>query len=611
MTVTPRQGIIKPFAQLKVTIRFSPQMPPPARGFINQFQAESTEVRQVMRKVFVDCIEMNQRLTLNLTGSCSSPNVEISPSTLRFGNCPVHDRRDILLRLTNKSDSRTSFDFSGLAHFKINPNNGFLEPKQNISIIASFLPTQLGVFKHEMTMTLQDGLVEKKIHVVAESDSQIKKTMIGGIDKLPEDFKKAYKFVDPEEVSALRQSKKDNKTFKAREAGAPFHRLQDDKTFASKNSDVEENDSLYVDDEDDKSLKSVDSSHPFKLRQANEKIYNDYLNHSQKRRTHTKQLASTRRMRLRGAADRNDPWGVDMGMERGLEEPDMRIPRAGEPLWLANSEGGAKSRPTLDENRLIQKKYPATPATQAEMRDCSSELSPEDMSMVSASHKIVDFGRVCVGSHSAKSFSVTNELQCSVLVALGDLESEMKQSRPDAQVIPAGAVAGYDIAFTSKTLGKYKKGFSWKMNGHHTFRVIVTAEVVPIELEFNKTNLAFEFEEGNLEPHVSQDILLKNTGNATAEFLWGNAGAFECKPEKGNIGPQQTAIVSVVWTPIAGKRNEEELSCHIPGGVDQTLSVSGVVETTKVMFEKTKLSVGTIAVGAEHKMEAVLKNTGT
>ena len=70
--------------------------------------------------------------------------------------------------------------------------------------------------------------------------------MVGGIDKLPEDFKKAYKFVDPEEVSALRQSKKDGKTMKTREAGAPFHRLQDDKTFASKDSALEENDSLYV-----------------------------------------------------------------------------------------------------------------------------------------------------------------------------------------------------------------------------------------------------------------------------------------------------------------------------------------------------------------------------
>jgi len=139
----------------------------------------------------------------------------------------------------------------------------------------------------------------------------------------------------------------------------------------------------------------------------------------------------------------------------------------------------------------------------------------------------------------------------------------------------------------------------------------VTAEVVPIEIQFNKTNLAFGFEEGNLEPHISQDILLRNTGNATAEFLWGSAGAFECKPEKGNIGPGQTAIVSVIWSPVVGKRNEEEISCHIPGGIDQTLSVSGVVETTKVAFERAKLSVGTIAVGAEHKMEAVIKNTGT
>ena len=32
------------------------------------------------------------------------------------------------------------------------------------------------------------------IHILAESDSYIKKQLIGGINKLPEDFKKIYKF---------------------------------------------------------------------------------------------------------------------------------------------------------------------------------------------------------------------------------------------------------------------------------------------------------------------------------------------------------------------------------------------------------------------------------
>ena len=37
-------------------------MPPPTRGFVSKFVAETTEVKQVSRRCFIDCMEMNQRL---------------------------------------------------------------------------------------------------------------------------------------------------------------------------------------------------------------------------------------------------------------------------------------------------------------------------------------------------------------------------------------------------------------------------------------------------------------------------------------------------------------------------------------------------------------------
>ncbi len=607
MTVNPRQGIIKPFSQVRVAIKFCPEMPPPTRGFITKFLSETNEVKQVNRKVFIDCMEMNQRLSLNLSGVVSAPAVNVSPSILRFGNCPVNDRRDVLLTLSNAGESAAHFNFSSVAHFTIHPVSGVIAPKQNTSVIASFLPSQLGIFKYDLDLSIENGLIMKKIHILAESDSVIKKKMIGGTDKLPEDFKKIYKFVDPEEVAALRLAKKEG-TSTVRPAGTPYHRLQDDKTFASKSS--MQDDGIY-DGDDLGSQKSLASSHPHAMRLENDRHYNEYLKKSAGRRLNKREAAATQRLLSIGGIDRNDPHGVDLGMARGLDEPTLRVPRPTEPLWLANSGDGKKSRPVQDENRLIQKKYPSTPATQAEMRDCSTELDGDNLAMVSASHKLIDFGRVCVGSLSVKNLSIINELGSAISVKLEDLEMESKQSKPDAQVIPGGAVAGFDIYFSSKQLGKYKKSFSWKMNGHHSFRVVVIAEVVPIELEMNKESLDFEFTENSLENNVHHDILLKNTGNAPADFLWGNAGAFECKPDKGNIGPGQTAIISVVWTPQVSMRNEEELGLHIPGGIDKSLSVAGTVQSAKVSFEKGRLSLGTLAVGAEHKMNLVMKNTGS
>ncbi len=85
-----------------------------------------------------------------------------------------------------------------------------------------------------------------------------------------------------------------------------------------------------------------------------------------------------------------------MGMERGLDEPVLQIPRAGEPLWTVNGSrdgeggGGGSNRMPTDENRLITKKFSASPATQAELRDCSVELNQDNLKLVVASHK-VDF----------------------------------------------------------------------------------------------------------------------------------------------------------------------------------------------------------------------------
>ena len=157
--------------------------------------------------------------------------------------------------------------------------------------------------------------------------------------------------------------------------------------------------------------------------------------------------------------------------------------------------------------------------------------------MHSFEFKVLDFGRVSINSVVAKNFAVTNDLTHSFRVSISDLEPELNQSKPDAQVLPKGAVAGFDIIFCSKVLGKYKKTFTWSINGRHSFKVAVIAEVVPIQLVMNVDKLILAFPEDSLEQTISKNIVLNNPGNAPAEFLWGNAGSFTCKPDKGIIDP--------------------------------------------------------------------------
>jgi hypothetical protein len=105
-----------------------------------------------------------------------------------------------------------------------------------------------------------------------------------------------------------------------------------------------------------------------------------------------------------------------------------------------------------------------------------------------------------------------NGLQQSILVSIEDLDIEFQQSKALKQIIPSGCMAGFDIHFSSKVVGKIKKSFTWKINGIHQFKVHVAAEVVPIELTMSKQELIMEFPPDLLKQTLSTDLVLTNPG---------------------------------------------------------------------------------------------------
>ena len=251
-----------------------------------------------------------------------------------------------------------------------------------------------------------------------------------------------------------------------------------------------------------------------------------------------------------------------------------------EELWLARAPGGGKSggggsRLPTDENKLIAKKFKSRPSTQAEVRDCAAELAPADIGSIVASHKEIHFGRVCVNSVTAKNFTVTNDLQRAVLVSLGRLEPELSKSGPGAQVLPAGATAGFDIVFQSASECHFKKQVQYIVNERHTFKCTVTAEVVPIEVKLSTLELKMAFPDDSLDIATSETISLTNPGNASAEFFWAARGPFAVTPEQGKLEPFSSCDVLVTWQPTATQKNLAKLALHVPGGEDQELSVVG------------------------------------
>ena len=410
ITISPLDGMVKAFSQFPVTVTFSPLNSVPARGFLKQQVVIDREEKLFSRKLNIECTELGTKIPLSLQGNSILPCASLSPTLLRFGYCPINDRRDIIVTFTNKTKFATKYNIPSVANFKFSPSHGLLQGLQTISIIASFLPPQLGEFKNTVKMSLADGLEHLELRLVGGSSDKVKKVLIGGTDKLPEDFKVQHKFVDPEEEETARLDKKNELEQKRKwqaTLSTAVNKLAisaisaDDASHSTTNS-AERNEVYRTDDITDSEILlgvdgapvTIDSRHPLFLKKQNDKIYDNYLRDSQIKRTERKKTETLSKLVARGAINPSDPFNINLGMEKEMDEPELKIPVSNEPLWLANSRGkggdggsGASRLPT-DENRLINKKYSSVPATQAEIRDCKVELNLDQLKLVVGSHKV-------------------------------------------------------------------------------------------------------------------------------------------------------------------------------------------------------------------------------
>jgi hypothetical protein len=606
--VSPKEGSIDAYAQVPIKFTYRPVLPRPQKGFLGQILQELAESASTTSVKFkIESTDIEQSIDVATQGSAVLPNVQVSPTLLHFGMCPVFDRRDMLMTIKNSTPLALPFEFTRTPHFKLNPMAGVVQPEQTVTIVASFTPGQLGNFKVVSHCNIGKGLKNVEIRFIggAEPSEEKHKTLVGGLDAGPSDFKTELKFVDAE---AVRVSK------------GPFKRLQPWETinFQQTNST-----SLNIYDQSGSKITLGEGStlqvadiQELQRKAQNRSTFNSFLKESHNKRLLAKRNSLLKSQRARGINIRSDPDGVDLGMEPGLDEPELKITEGFEPLWLAKRSGTADGRNSaavnhVDENRLISKKFKEFPTTQAEIKDCSSELSLDHQKLVGASHKVINFGKVCVYSQNAKNFAVTNGLSSIAFVKLGTMEPELKLSKPASQVIPGGALAGFDIIFSTRECCKFKKTFTWIINNLYASKVTVIAEVVPIEVHMDRKNLVLDFPPNSLEATTSQDIILTNPGNASAEFVWGNEASFECIPERGVIPPGGSVPVTVVWAPDANRRNEADLGLRITGGESMVLHVKGSFIDAKASFKEKKINLDKFAVGTERRMITRLQNTGT
>lgn len=87
-------------------------------------------------------------------------------------------------------------DFTSMPHFHLKPSEGALNPLESKNIVLTFLPKQLGRFGGTMFLELVNGSVRVPLRVSGiASHVGVRRQILSGIDKLPEDFTQKPHFV--------------------------------------------------------------------------------------------------------------------------------------------------------------------------------------------------------------------------------------------------------------------------------------------------------------------------------------------------------------------------------------------------------------------------------
>jgi hypothetical protein len=248
-------------------------------------------------------------------------------------------------------------------------------------------------------MSVSNGLQMLDLQLSGDANEVgTRKTLVGGLHTTPLDFEEKHKFVNPATVDAEIKEQQETKLRKQLDKTRSLLRADDpmsglrikEREGLSISTGSLTREAIYGQVEDVSKTGIPGENHPLTLKRQHDAVYNTYLQSQHLQRVMTKKLAQQKLLTMRGGIDRSDPFGVDMGMERSLEEPRLPLPKADTELWLASKTGrgtDGKGRLPFDENRLIQRKYSDTPSTQAELRDCTAELSGEELKLVHSAQK--------------------------------------------------------------------------------------------------------------------------------------------------------------------------------------------------------------------------------
>ena len=705
------EGTLNPYESKLITISYIPQIMDKKKGFTTTYNAKD----DILRMKLLLIIESKQCIKIPLNGIGFPVMHNLKPcTTFNFGECCVYDRRDLYFEFKNENKKMLlQYEFNKIACFNTNPSFGTLLPLQSVQILVTFKPKQLGKWKniamrlifnenpksfidlfvngtsneylplsskHDKynkmhrnsskytSMTTDNNLLSKK----AITRNHFGTEIIGGINKMPIDFKPTIKIINPEntenskEITAVLKEKVGLQfiTELPKEKSA-YYRPEWNKSTCTKG--------LYP-DKSDKNISvilSPDNTQPNLLytfsnqdmlrRYRKTKKANEYLIYQRKKRKYYQQQKKLPPNRYDGnkgiieAKEDEEPEKdieidkVDIGLNvfNGLKEPILDLPEMikddEQRLYLGDGQiidsitdrlnffkkcmiqkynkKGAIGK--MDENKLIKNKFKSTPETSAEIIDCQTTLTRKELKELKYSPDIMDFGKICIHSETAKNFSIINTMKKTILVEV-KIEDEMKKfikSHPMSQVIPSQHMAGFDIIFNAKTIEIFDKDIILLINGIHTISFRLKAEIISMDLKLSTNKLQFEFPAMDyLDFNLIKTISLNNELSAPTKYRFDtnsykNNKEITIKPNSGIIQPNKSQNISFIWCPTTLRPKNhsmetDQVKLQIIDGLDKIIQIQTNLPLAKCTLSNKSINFNQISIGTEHTKRVHIKNNG-
>jgi len=242
---------------------------------------------------------------------------------------------------------------------------------------------------------------------------------------------------------------------------------------------------------------------------------------------------------------------------------------------------------------------------------CEFGFDGEMLKRIQAGPKTIDFGSVFVNSESKQHFYIKNELKGAISARLQITHENVHQSYQKPQIILSGQDAGFMVDFKSSNTGTFSHIISYIINEKHTFKFMVKAEVVAVNLELSTSMITLKFGDESLDMETSQEIKVKNPGNSNAYFTWFSPNpSLRVEPVEGFAEPYSSAICNVIYKPQGGRSNEEDtLDMKIRDGEPKTLRVVASANETRCEATPNTINFGCLAVAQKSTINIFVKNT--